>query len=116
MPMPDETETLEAPRERRNWLRIGGALLVTFLLISNIALYSLHKALTSRVEGQDHRIERLQQMVTDMLKANQNAEKIEKIETQVDSIGVQVTDLTTTIQAQDAKADEKAASQKKKRR
>lgn len=83
-------------------------LLVGALLIGDVALYSMYKALRSRVEGQDHRVERLQQMVTDMLKANQNAEKIEKIETQVDAIEGQVTDLSTTLKAQSAESSSRA--------
>lgn len=112
----DEPQTAEQPRDRRNWLRAVVAVVVLLLLVGDVALYSLYKALRSRVEAQDHRVERLQDMVTDMIAANQNAEKIQKIETQVDAIGVQVTDLTTTIKEQDADTEQEKVSKKKKRR
>jgi len=115
-PQSDEPQSAEPPRDRRSWLRAIAAVFVGFLFVGEVALYSLHKALRSRVEAQDHRVERLQEMVADMIKANQNAEKIEKIETQVDSIGVQVTDLTTTIKAQNAEAEEKTSKRRRGRR
>lgn len=104
----------KGPERLRQWLRVIVAVFVASLLVGDLAMYSLYQALRSRVEGQDHRIERLQKMVTDMLKANRNGKKIEKIETQVNNIGVQVSDLTTTIKEQDAQ-EAKAPPPKKKR-
>lgn len=96
--MVEENESLqEAPRERPPWLWVIIAVTIGYLLVADIALYSMYRALQSRVEGQDHRLSRLQQMVLEMIKVNRNAEKIEKIETQVDAIGVQVSDMTTSL-------------------
>lgn len=103
-------------RERRWWVWITVAAVLGTLLVVDVVLYSLYKALQSRSQGQDHRIERLEKMVTDMIQANQNAEKIEKIETQVDGIEVQVTELTSTIKEQDAKAQSSKSKKKRRRR
>jgi uncharacterized protein HemX len=112
-------ETAETPRERGRFI-FRVVLPVAFLavLMADVALYSMVQALSSRVEAQDHRLERLQKMVTDMIGANQNAEKIEKIETQVDGIETQVNELTTTLKKEAADAEEakEAAAKKKKRR
>jgi len=103
-------------RRRRLWLRGVAFFAVFLLLVGDLVMYSAYQTLSSRVEGQDHRIERLQKMVTDVVKANRNAEKIEKIEGQVDNIETQMTDLTTTIKEQDAEAEIEAALPKKKKR
>ena len=110
-PQPSENSRI------RLWL--GAAIFaVCLLLVGDIVMYSAYQTLSSRVEGQDHRIERLQKMLIDMIAANQNVEKIEKIEGQVENINVQMTDLTTTIKEQDAeeaKAEAELPKKKKKR-
>jgi hypothetical protein len=124
--MSDEIQTPETIRERgRVWLRGITLVAIGMLLVTDVAMYSMYQTMHSRVVSQDHRIERLQQMVANMIKANQNAEKIQKIKTQVESIDVQVTELTTTLKAEvtvkaevTAKAEIAAeeASKKKRRR
>lgn len=94
-------------------LRTTFAVVLTVLLVGNVALYSLHQTLNARVESQEHRIQRLNKMLTDMLTANQNAEKIEKIKQQVSGIEGQMDDLTTTIKAQNAVEAKKSAEEKK---
>lgn len=99
--MPNGTpEPPQNPENGRSHFFLRGSLFVAvcFFVISDVALYSAYKALSSRVQAQDHRIERLQKMVTDMIKANQNAAKVQKIETQVSNIETQVNDLSTTLQ------------------
>ena len=104
----------------RTILKTTFAVILAVLLMGHVALYSLHQALYSRVESQEHRIERLSKMLTDMLTANQNAEKIEKIEQQVTGIGGQMDDLTDAIKAQNAAAaaelEESPKNKKKGRR
>lgn len=103
----------------RAWLRIMGAGILGVLLMGDIFLYTLHQALQARVESLERRNDRLTGVVDSLLTSNEDAEKIEKIEQQVDGIGGQVEDLTDAIKAQDAKADaeevEAAANPKKKR-
>lgn len=90
----------------RSWFRMMFAVCVGVLLIGDIFLYSLHRALTARVENQERRIERLQSVVDDLLSASENAEKIEKIEQQVDGINGQIGDLTEVLKAQNDGGEE----------
>jgi TolA-binding protein len=101
----------------RSWLRVAFGMGLATLLVADIFQYSLHQALHARVENQERRIERLNKMVDDLLTTNQNAQKIEKIEQQVEGIDGQIHDLTESIKAQDAKADASEAleSERKKR-
>jgi len=120
--MPDQPETtpesvetanttgplsaLENKGERlRSILRIAFSALLGVLMMGDVALYSLHQAMKSQVDSQEHRIERLNSMISDLLMTNRNAEKIEKIEQQVNGIDGQVQAITETIKAQDKKAD-----------
>jgi len=84
----------------KSWFRMMFAVCVGILLIGDIFLYSLHRSLTARVENQERRIERLQGTVKDLLTARDNAEKIEKIEQQIEGIDGQIGDLTETLKAQ----------------
>ena len=96
----------------RNWLRIVMGMGV--LLVGDIFLYSHHQALQARVENQERRFIRLNKVVDDLLMTNTNAEKIEKIELQVDGIDGQVQELTDVIKAQDAIPEEPAPKKKKR--
>ena len=99
----ESLQVLQNASERfRAALRITFAVVLAVLIMGHVALFSLHQALHSRVESQEHRLERLNQMLSDMLAANKNGEKIERIEQQVNGIESQMNDLTTTIKAQDA--------------
>jgi len=85
-------------RERiRSVLRAVFAVALGVLLVGDVALYSLHKALEARVESQDRRIERMNSMLTDLLSSRDNAARIELIETQVDGIGKAVEDLQQLV-------------------
>lgn len=112
--------TVESNGERlRTLLRMAFAVSLAVLLVATVALFSLYETLKSQTESQERRIERLNNMMGDLLVANENAEKIEKIEQQVNGIQDQVTDLTDVIKAQDAKALEaelETEPKKKKRR
>lgn len=100
----------------RSVLRLVFACCLAACLIGDILLYSLYQALRSQSDSQEHRIERLNNMVGDLMMANENAQKIEKIEQQVNGIEGQVTDLTNTIKAQDEKAEAPEPEPKKKRK
>jgi len=89
----------------RSMLKVVFGVTLGVLLVGDIFLYSLHQALSARVENQERRIERINQIVDDLLISNANAEKIEKIEQQVNGIDGQVHELTDAIKAQDAKAE-----------
>lgn len=112
----NDAEPAQEPPRGRGLLRAFVGVLIALLLVGDVALYSLYQALRSRVWSQEHRVERLHKLVTDMIKANQNAEKIEKIETQVDGIETQVSELTETIKEQDAQDDTMAPPGKKKKK
>jgi hypothetical protein len=96
-------------------MRTAVAVVVAVLLVGDVAIYSLYQALLSRVQSQEHRLERLDKMVNDMVVANQNAEKIEGIETQVDNIETQISDLTKVIKEQDEYTAAVAAEAAKKK-
>jgi len=122
IPSPNTTGPLSVIRGNgealRAWLRVIAAMFLGVLLVGYISLYSLHQALQARVTNQERRIERLNNAIDDLLTSNQNAEKIEKIEQQVEGIDGQVQDLTEAIKAQNAKAeadDPKPEPKKKKR-
>lgn len=100
----------------RGWVRVVLGMCVATLLLGDVFLYSHHQALQARVENQERRIERLDKVVSDLLLANENAEKIEKIEQQVDGIDGQVQELTKAIKAQNAKAEEPAPDPEPKKR
>lgn len=89
----------------KSWFRFTFVGFLAMLLIGHIFLYSLHRALTARVENQERRIERLQGVVDDLLIASDSAEKIEKIEQQVNGIDGQLGDLTETLKAQASDTD-----------
>jgi uncharacterized protein HemX len=111
-----EPAATEGARERvRGWMRTAVAVVVAVLLVGDVAIYSLYQALLSRVQSQEHRLERLDKMVNDMVVANQNAEKIEGIETQVDNIETQISDLTKVIKEQDEYTAAVAAEAAKKK-
>lgn len=100
----------ETPRFR--WrVRLVGSLVVCVLLIGDVVMYSLYRALQSRVDYQETRIERLDKMVTDMLAVSENAAKIEGIETQVDKIDGQISGLADAL-----KEKQKTEEKPKKRR
>lgn len=89
---------LETPQNRvLSWFRVVVALVMGALLVGDVALYSLYQAMRSQVEAHEHRIERLDKMITDVLATNQNAIKLEAITTKVDAIDVQVQELTSTL-------------------
>lgn len=100
----------------RSILRMMFAVCLAVLLVATVALFSLYEALKSQTESQEHRIERLNNMVSDLLVANENAQKIEKIEQQVNGIEGQVTELTDAIKAQDAKAAAEPEPEPKKKK
>ncbi len=89
----------------RGFLRIIFGICLGVLLVGDIALYTLYQTLSSQNESQERRIERFSKMVNDLLVANQNAEKIEKIEQQVNGIEDQITGLTDTLKAQDRESE-----------
>jgi hypothetical protein len=111
-PIPTQNNTgpllvVDAARDRFTTLfRIVVALTLGGLLVGDIAIYSLYQAMRSQVEAHEHRIERLDKMVADMLTTNDNATKIESINTKVDSIDVQVQELTTTLKEDAAKVQD----------
>lgn len=86
----------------RSLLRVVFGVLLGVLLAGDIFQYSIHEALSARVENQERRIERLNRMVDDLLTTNANAQRIEKIEQQVVGIDGQIHELTDAIKAQDA--------------
>jgi len=90
----------------RSFLRITFAVCLGVLLMGDVTLYFLHESLKAQVSSHEYRIERLNGMVSDLMMANDNAEKIEKIEQQVNGINGQVRELTAVIKAQDTKAEE----------
>jgi len=100
---PDVSEQLgdgngNPARERiRSVLRAVFAVILGVLLVGDVALYSLHKALEARVESQDRRIERMNAMLTDLLASRDNAARIELIETQVDGIEKSMGDLQQLV-------------------
>lgn len=123
-PEPIEAHSTTGPfhvtDERRgrviSWLRIVFATLLGALFVANVAMYSLYQALRSRVESQDHRIERLNSMITDVLSANENAAKVESISQKVDGIETQVKDLSKDIKetlAQEAASKAETEAPKK---
>lgn len=119
-PVEDQNNTGSLPVAENNerlraFLRVAFAVCLSVVVMADVALYSLHQALHSRVEAQEHRIERLNKMLTDTLAANQNAEKIEKIGQQVTGIESQMDDLTTAIKAQDAEVPEPEPEKKGRR-
>ena len=99
-----------------SWLRVVFGMILGALLVGNIFLYSLHQALHARVENQERRSDRLGKMVDDLLITNKNAEKIEKIEQQVDGISSQVQDLTDIIRAEPEKVEKPKRKRQRKKR
>jgi hypothetical protein len=99
----------------RHWLRMVYAVLLAVLLVGDIALYSLYQAEHSRVNSLDHRIERMDHMLMDLLAAQGNAEKIEKIEQQVTGMQGRMDDLATVLKEEDAAEEPPAEPEKKKR-
>jgi len=84
-------ENRNSPRERvRSIVRGAFAVILGVLLMADVGLYSLYKALEARVESQDRRLERVNALLTDLLNSRDNASKIEEIEIQVDSIEKQI--------------------------
>jgi hypothetical protein len=53
----------------------------------------------------DRRVERLDQVVRDLLMVTENAAKIEKIEQRVSGIEIRVGELADSLQAEDLKSD-----------
>jgi hypothetical protein len=126
-PEPSENENATGPltivqnngERLRSILRMAFAACLAGLLVSTVALFSLYESLKSKTDSQEHRIERLNSMISDLLMTHENAQKIEKIEQQVNGIEGQLGDLTDTLKAQDAKAEaelEPAPTKKKKGR
>ena len=92
-------------RKPSMWVWGGIGLVVSVLLAGDIALYSLYQTQLSRVDTMEHRVDRLSNMVTDLLKSSDNAEKIEKIGQKVNQIDGQMKEITDVIKAQDAKEE-----------
>ena len=114
-PPESQDQAAEASKERvSRGTRVALALLFLLVLVGDVTIYSSYQALRSTVEHQDHEIERLEEMVTNMLAANENAKKVEGIETQVESIDGQLTDLKKVLE-DEAEAEEKALAEKKKK-
>jgi len=96
-------------------LRMVYAACLAGLLVAVVALYSMHQAVYSRVEAQDHRIERLNKMLGDVLSSNANAEKIEKIEQQVSGIGSSLDELNANLKAEAEQPEPEPPTRKKHR-
>jgi len=114
----ESLRTTNAPGPRTRARVLVGICLAVFFL-GDVFLYSHHRALQARVESHERRIERLDKAITDLLMANDNAEKIEKIEQQVVGIDGQMDDLTTFLKDEakaEAEAQNVAEDPKKKQR
>lgn len=92
---PALSEGSESPN--RALLRVVFGVLLGALAMADVGMYSLHKAMESRVEAQDRRIERMDGALTDMLASHDNASKIETIEQQVDGIEGQIGELVEMV-------------------
>ena len=93
--------------ERKFHVWLWGALSLgtAVLLTGDITLYSLYQTELSRVDTLEHRVDRLNNMMTNMLKSSDQSEKIEKIGQKVTQIDGQMKEITDAIMAQDAKED-----------
>jgi hypothetical protein len=78
-------------------LRTTFGALLGVLMMGQVALYSLHKAMESRVESHERRIERSSKLLTDLLSSRDNAAKIEEIEQQVVGIEGQIGELVDMV-------------------
>jgi hypothetical protein len=78
-------------------LRTTFGALLGVLAMGQVALYSLHKAMESRVESHERRIERSSKLLTDLLSSRDNAAKIEEIEQQVVGIEGQIGELVDMV-------------------
>ena len=88
----------ELKERRGNLLRLIFAAILGVLLVGDVAMYSLHKAMASRVESQERRMDRMNKMLNDSLTARQNATKIEGLETQVDGLVTAVEGLQQMVE------------------
>jgi hypothetical protein len=110
--MPDETTpipenvpatqtgsvTLESEENgNRGLLRVVFGVLLGVLGMADVGMYSLHKAMESRVEAQDRRVERMDGILTDLLVSHDNASRIEEIEQQVVGIENQIGELVEMV-------------------
>jgi len=124
--MPDETTPIpddepvtqstpalsdDAESPNRALLRVVFGVLLGVLGMADVGMYSLHKAMESRVEAQERRIERMDGMLTNMLASHDNASKIETIEQQVVGIENQIGELTDLVR-DNMKAEAEAAPSK----
>lgn len=98
------------------WLRIAILVLLATLLAADIAMYSSHQALLSRVESQEQRFERLDTMMMDALSVSQNAAKVESMTTKMEEIEKQLMELSIHLKRDmEEEAEREKASQKKKK-
>lgn len=81
----------------RGWIRIFTFMAFCTLLVMNLFLFSLYQGHEAQMDNQNRRIERLNGNVQDLLKSNQNAEKIEKIKQTIDGIDSHVQELVTVL-------------------
>lgn len=88
---------------KKFWIQVFCSLAIISVVVSDVVLYSEYQALKSKVGMQQHKVDRLQSMLIDLLQSNQNAEKLEHIEVKVQSIETQVNDLTVNLTQDDKK-------------
>jgi cytochrome c-type biogenesis protein CcmH/NrfG len=91
-------ESSESTERGRSLLRMVFAGILGVLLVGDVAMYSLYKAMESRVESQDRRMDRMNKMLTDSLTSHDNAEKIAGLETQVEGLVSAVGDLKQMVE------------------
>lgn len=76
-------------------------LMFSLLLGTNVVWFSFYKTVESDIVAQEQRITRLQKLVSQLISANENAVKIQRIEHQVDVIDNRLSDLSNTLQKTD---------------
>lgn len=94
MDVKDATENIEHIEHMRPWI----ALVFSLLLGTNVLWFSFYKTVEFNIVAQEQRITRLQRLVSQLISANKNAVKIERIEHQVDVIDHRLSDLSRALQ------------------
>jgi len=112
-PWPQKDEFLGKMRPLLRWFWI---VTVVTIISADIFLYSLHKADSSRIEYIDHRIGRLETMLTDTIHARENSKKIVSIETQLEDIEEDLLNAVMILKQEEAERKASLSAPKRKKR
>lgn len=77
------------------------------LLSMDVYLYSVNQAMSSRLAGISHRMDRQEKLISDAFQAMENSDKIKDMETHISDMESDLTDVADLLKVEESKSKSK---------